>query len=176
MLHDQLEAETVKCSILRHELKFLPDQYRQEIHGIVSTFFPGCCYYKYIITLLDSLYSRDFVHTDAVINARQSNSDLVENLNAQLVNIDQSIEELTARQEKLDADNTKQLPERDRLRVQHEDVITVLNQRMAEKATRQIKLNETRDKLRATNSRVSLSPQTVLLLLLLLLLHSSTLA
>ena len=48
-------------------------------------------------------------------------------------------------------------PERDKLRLQHEEVITVLNQRMAEKATKQIELNETRDKLRGTNSKVGSS-------------------
>jgi len=46
-------------------------------------------------------------------------------------------------------------PERDRLRVQHEQVITVLNQRMAEKASKQITLNETRDKLRITHAKVT---------------------
>ena len=43
------------------------------------------------------------------------------------------------------------------MRLQHEEVITVLNQRMAEKATKQIELNETRDKLRGTNSKVGSS-------------------
>lgn len=38
--------------------------------------------------------------------------------------------------------------------MQHEGVITVLNQRMAEKANEQIKLNETRDRLRNTQSKV----------------------
>ncbi|XP_067938936.1 coiled-coil domain-containing protein 175-like [Watersipora subatra] len=123
VVHDQLEAETIKSSILRHELKLLPDRYKKEIH-------------------------------DAVVNARQSNSDLVERLNAQIVNIERSIEELTAKNEQLETDNTMQLPERDRLRVQHEEVITVLNQRMAEKATEQIKLNETRDNLRETHAKI----------------------
>ncbi|KAF6023697.1 hypothetical protein EB796_017993 [Bugula neritina] len=123
IVHDQLEAETIKCSILRHELKYLPGKYRQEIH-------------------------------DAVVNARQSNQDLVERLNAELTNIEANIVQQTARHEFLENDNTVQLPERDRLRVQHEQVITVLNQRMAEKASKQITLNETRDKLRITHAKI----------------------
>ena len=46
-------------------------------------------------------------------------------------------------------------PERDLIRQQHEEIIQQLNKRMAEKAAKQITLNETRDKLRETNQKVS---------------------
>ena len=44
-----------------------------------------------------------------MVNARQSNDDLIVRLNAQIVNIERSIEELTARNEQLETDNTRQL-------------------------------------------------------------------
>jgi hypothetical protein len=42
------------------------------------------------------------------------------------------------------------------VRRKHEEVIAQLNHRMAEKASNQITLNETRDKLRETNQKVCL--------------------
>jgi len=46
---------------------------------------------------------------DAVVNARQSNQDLVERLNAELTNIEANIVQQTARHEFLENDNTVQL-------------------------------------------------------------------
>ena len=45
-------------------------------------------------------------------------------------------------------------PERDALEEQHQEIMNVLNKQMANKAVAQIKLNETRDKLRDTNQAV----------------------
>ncbi|KAK2160842.1 hypothetical protein LSH36_126g00029 [Paralvinella palmiformis] len=71
-----------------------------------------------------------------------------------LEKINNNIIFLNEKHEQLEAENAILHPERDAVRELHEDIITQLNHRMAEKATKQIVLNETRDKLRETNHKI----------------------
>lgn len=121
--HDLLEAESIRSSILRHEMKTLHAVYRKEIQ-------------------------------DAIENARQSIKDLVEELKKRIEDVGRSADQLAVTLQSLEKENALLVPERDRLREKHEEIIVTLNQRMAEKAVNQIALNETRDRLRATNQRV----------------------
>ncbi|CAH1263597.1 LAMA2 [Branchiostoma lanceolatum] len=122
-VHDVLEVETIKASILRHQLMFLPEQVKAEI-------------------------------SEAVQSARDSNAAEMNRLRTQLENLTQSIEQLEKKSQLLKKENETLLPERDIVRNQHDEIISQLNQRMADKAGKQITLNETREKLRETNQEI----------------------
>jgi DNA repair exonuclease SbcCD ATPase subunit len=99
----------------------------------------------------------DSVHseiTSAVESARQSNADELNILQEKLQTLNQDISGLDEHQRKLTKQNAILHPERDMVRTQHEEVISQLNQRMADKASKQITLNETRDELRDTNQKI----------------------
>ncbi|XP_060588026.1 M protein, serotype 2.1-like [Ruditapes philippinarum] len=121
--HDRLEAETIRASIQRHTLQFLPGRITQEI-------------------------------TDAINSAKKSNADAIEYLKNQLVKVNKNIVYLEGYQKQLDEENAQLHPEREQVRQQHEEIISQLNQRMAEKASMQIHLNETRDQVRQTNQDI----------------------
>ncbi|XP_052769722.1 coiled-coil domain-containing protein 175-like isoform X2 [Mya arenaria] len=121
--HARLEEETIKASIQRHCLQFLPQQISQEI-------------------------------TDAVESAKKSNAEAIVALKKQLEDINNNIVYLEGYQKKLDEENAHLHPERELIRQQHEEIISQLNQRMAEKASMQIHLNETRDRVRQTNQEI----------------------
>ncbi|CAH1790807.1 unnamed protein product [Owenia fusiformis] len=91
---------------------------------------------------------------DAIDTARGSNAEEVNKLKNQLQGITDNITFLTEKHVVLEKENAILHPERDKVRRQHEEVISQLNQRMAEKASKQIVLNETRDKLRDTNQKI----------------------
>jgi len=90
----------------------------------------------------------------AVESARQSNADELKILQEKLQSLYRDIGFLDEKQRKLTKLNTILHPERDMVRTQHEEVISQLNQRMADKASKQITLNETRDDLRDTNQKI----------------------
>ncbi|XP_071490537.1 uncharacterized protein [Diadema antillarum] len=90
----------------------------------------------------------------AVDSARQSNADQLKDLQDKLESVNQDIEDLEERHRKFSKGNAILAPERDMVRAQHEEVISQLNQRLADKAGKQIMLNETRDRLRETNQKI----------------------
>ncbi|XP_030854331.1 interaptin isoform X5 [Strongylocentrotus purpuratus] len=90
----------------------------------------------------------------AVESARQSNAEELKSLQNKLQLLNETIEELEELHKKLSKENAILAPERDMVRAQHEEVISQLNQRLADKAGKQIMLNETRDKLRETNQKI----------------------
>ncbi|XP_072172793.1 coiled-coil domain-containing protein 175-like isoform X2 [Diadema setosum] len=90
----------------------------------------------------------------AVDSARQSNADQLKDLQDKLESLNQDIEDLEERHRKFSKGNAILAPERDMVRAQHEEVISQLNQRLADKAGKQIMLNETRDRLRETNQKI----------------------
>ncbi|KAK3093277.1 hypothetical protein FSP39_013569 [Pinctada imbricata] len=90
----------------------------------------------------------------AVNSARQSNANALTTLQSKLDGIYKNTSYLEDRQHDLDKENAKLHPERDLIREKHEEIITQLNERMAEKANMQIILNETRDKVRQTNQNI----------------------
>ncbi|XP_033120444.1 myosin-2 heavy chain-like isoform X1 [Anneissia japonica] len=92
--------------------------------------------------------------TDAVESARFSNAEELKSLQDELKSLNDSIVFLEDKQKKLSKENAILHPERDMVRQQHEEVISQLNQRMADKASKQITLNETRDQLRDTNQKI----------------------
>lgn len=123
LAHEILETETIKASILRHKLQFLPCEIKTEIQGAVDA-------------------------------ARQSNADELNRLQSKLASVQENTDSLTNRHAELEKDNSFLHPERDNLREQHEEIVSQLNQRLAEKASKQIMLNETRDTLRETNQKI----------------------
>ncbi|XP_077997710.1 uncharacterized protein LOC144450834 isoform X2 [Glandiceps talaboti] len=90
----------------------------------------------------------------AVSSARHSNAEELSRLQDQLQSLNDNIDYLEKRLKSLEKQNAVLHPERDMVRAQHEEVISQLNQRMADKATKQITLNETRDRLRETNQKI----------------------
>nr|XP_006820480.1 PREDICTED: coiled-coil domain-containing protein 175-like [Saccoglossus kowalevskii] len=70
----------------------------------------------------------------AVSSARQSNADELKKLQDQLQSLNDSIDYLEKRLKTLEKQNAILHPERDMVRAQHEEVISQLNQRMADKA------------------------------------------
>ncbi|XP_021379653.1 shootin-1-like isoform X1 [Mizuhopecten yessoensis] len=90
----------------------------------------------------------------AVESARQSNADVLQKLQEQLDGISHNTVYLEKRQQELDKQNAVLHPQRELVKEQHEQIISQLNQRMAEKASLQITLNETRDKVRQTNQDI----------------------
>ncbi|KAK3583339.1 hypothetical protein CHS0354_038952 [Potamilus streckersoni] len=122
-IHEELETETIRASIKRHCLQFLPQEVKKEISA-------------------------------AVKSARESNAEALNNLRNQLAQITQNIAYLEKRHKELDEENAILHPERELIREQHEEIISQLNRRMAEKASMQIMLNETRDNVRQTNQDI----------------------
>uniref|UniRef100_A0A2C9KTL3 Uncharacterized protein n=1 Tax=Biomphalaria glabrata TaxID=6526 RepID=A0A2C9KTL3_BIOGL len=122
-MHEQLETETIKSSLLRFDLKNLPGKICDEI-------------------------------MKAVNSARQTNSDSLDNLRKKLDDIFLYIKEFESKTEELERHNTILQPEKELLHQQHEEIISQLNQKMADKAMMQIALNETRDKVRQTNQDI----------------------
>lgn len=90
----------------------------------------------------------------AVHSARQSNEAEIKRLKTQLNTIIKNIKSLQDRHEDLAKDNAKLEPERNDMQAGHDEIIALLNQKMADKASKQITLNETRDKLRETYKRI----------------------
>ncbi|XP_039248760.2 uncharacterized protein LOC120326507 [Styela clava] len=91
---------------------------------------------------------------EAVLAARNSNAATMKSLQAQMVTASEETEKSLKRQEMLQIENARLIPECDEVTKQHDEIIAALNQRMADKASKQIKLNETRDILRETTSNV----------------------
>ncbi|XP_067680954.1 coiled-coil domain-containing protein 175-like [Haliotis asinina] len=122
-LHDELETETIKASVNRHKLQFLPAEIKEEIMVAVNS-------------------------------ARQSNAKAQQEMQDKLDNINKNIVYQGERHQELERENSILHPERELVRQQHEEIISQLNQRMAEKASMQIALNETRDKVRQANQNI----------------------
>ncbi|CAD5115991.1 DgyrCDS4927 [Dimorphilus gyrociliatus] len=90
----------------------------------------------------------------AVSAARAANADNIQRLKQELFDMNENIERLENEHRQLDVENAELLPRRDEIREKHNDIIHSLNERMAEKAAKQITLNETRDQLRETNEKI----------------------
>ncbi|XP_022333249.2 uncharacterized protein LOC111130456 isoform X5 [Crassostrea virginica] len=90
----------------------------------------------------------------AVLSARQLNASAQNEMQEKLEAIQRSMTDLADHQHELDKENAKLHPERELIRQKHEEIISQLNERMAEKANMQIILNETRDKVRQTNQSI----------------------
>lgn len=90
----------------------------------------------------------------AVLSARQLNASAQNEMQDKLDSIQRSMTDLADHQHELERENAKLHPERELIRQKHEEIISQLNERMAEKANMQIILNETRDKVRQTNQSI----------------------
>ncbi|XP_078352328.1 uncharacterized protein LOC144637027 [Oculina patagonica] len=90
----------------------------------------------------------------AVYSARQSNEAEIKRLKTQLNTVIKNIKSLQDRHQDLAKENAKLEPERNDMQTGHDEIIALLNQKMADKASKQITLNETRDRLRETYKRI----------------------
>lgn len=122
-VHDSVETETIKASVLRYQLKILPKTIRKEV-------------------------------MDAVMAARKSNAKRLLELQDEMTKMNANIIALDKRSRELEQENAVLHPERELLKQQHEEIISQLNQQMAEKAQLQIALNETRDEVRQANQDI----------------------
>ncbi|XP_041121974.1 myosin heavy chain, embryonic smooth muscle isoform-like [Polyodon spathula] len=85
--------------------------------------------------------------SDAVTGARDSNVIQLKLLQAALRKVMEDLEFMEKKQQLLEKTNLLLFPERERIRAEHEDVINTLNNKLSEKATKQIILNETYNKM-----------------------------
>ncbi|KAK2183270.1 hypothetical protein NP493_316g02073 [Ridgeia piscesae] len=102
-LREKYETETIKSSILRHRLQFLPAEISAELQAAVSA-------------------------------ARQSDANEQAILEKSLSAINENITYLQKRLRALEEYNATLHPARDKVRQEHEEIVAMLNQRMAEKA------------------------------------------
>ncbi|XP_043929515.1 coiled-coil domain-containing protein 175-like [Protopterus annectens] len=91
---------------------------------------------------------------DAVFATRNSNASQLNHLQTELKSITDEIELTEEKQNRLKKQNRFLIPELERLKIQHVDVIEQLNQQMAEKANKRIILNDTYDKVRGAQKAV----------------------
>lgn len=122
-LHDAVEAETIKSSVLRHKLGDFPRDIEKEV-------------------------------SDAVRSARHSNDETIKAYSEQLHVTEENIQLLKHKLELLSVSNVTLGPEQEEMRSQHDEIINVLNQTLMKKASMQIKLNDTRERLRDTYNRI----------------------
>ena len=90
---------------------------------------------------------------DAVKSARNSNTAKVQAYKVELDSIEKKIKDLDNEYERLTVSNVTLDPEKKKMQGEHDDLLAVLNQTLADKASMQIKLNETKNKLKDTYAR-----------------------
>uniref|UniRef100_A0A1I8HJZ8 GRIP domain-containing protein n=1 Tax=Macrostomum lignano TaxID=282301 RepID=A0A1I8HJZ8_9PLAT len=156
---DVLETETIKCAAVRHKLMHFPDEINREIHGKFKCI--GCLESKFAILTL-CFFNLDTL--EAVLVARQSNEAFIDRVKKQLEQLQCETDQVEQQATKVEAENNALRPELDSLKEAHDANFVRLNELLAEKAARQIELNEMRESIRRASSRiVDLEEDTVLL-------------
>ncbi|PAA53597.1 hypothetical protein BOX15_Mlig000553g2 [Macrostomum lignano] len=101
---------------------------------------------------------------EAVLVARQSNEAFIDRVKKQLEQLQCETDQVEQQATKVEAENNALRPELDSLKEAHDANFVRLNELLAEKAARQIELNEMRESIRRASSRiVDLEEDTVLL-------------
>ncbi|XP_071832991.1 uncharacterized protein [Apostichopus japonicus] len=130
----------------------LLDEERVKFHTLLETETIHASLLRHKLQFFPGEIEKEIV--EALESARHSNAEELKNLQEKLKDLNIEIESQEEKQRQLNKENAVLHPERDLVRRQHEEVIAQLNQRMADKAGKQITLNETRDKLRETNQKI----------------------
>ncbi|XP_052697827.1 myosin-11-like isoform X4 [Crassostrea angulata] len=131
-----------------HEL----DEARRKIHDRLETETIHASILRHKLQFLPAQIREEI--KAAVLSARQLNASAQNEMQDKLDSIQRSMTDLADHQHELERENAKLHPERELIRQKHEEIISQLNERMAEKANMQIILNETRDKVRQTNQSI----------------------
>ncbi|KAK2842991.1 hypothetical protein Q7C36_011206 [Tachysurus vachellii] len=92
----------------------------------------------------------------AVAAARGANTEEVNQLQLQMMNVVQEIDSMEKRQKVLEEQNQVLLPEHQLLNASYTELIERLNRQLSEKAATQITLNETRNEIQTTKEKISL--------------------
>lgn len=93
--------------------------------------------------------------TATVGSARDSNAAQIKELKDQLEWMSHEATRLVKKHEVLDLHNDMLIPDLKKIKTDHEDKVKKLNEKMSERASMQILLNETDDQLKTTNDRIS---------------------
>lgn len=125
---------------------------RQKLHELLEAETITASVLRYKLQYLPSDIKYEI--QGAVHSARQSNEAEIKRLKTQLNTIIKNIESLEKRHHDLAEENARLEPERNEMQIGHDEIIALLNQKMADKASKQITLNETRDKLRETYKKI----------------------
>ncbi|XP_015766222.1 PREDICTED: intracellular protein transport protein USO1-like [Acropora digitifera] len=150
--YDVDQVDTSGVDVVIKALRDLEAE-RQKLHELLETETITASVLRYKLQYLPSDIKYEI--QGAVHSARQSNEAEIKRLKTQLNTIIKNIESLEKRHHDLAEENAKLEPERNEMQIGHDEIIALLNQKMADKASKQITLNETRDKLRETYKKVS---------------------
>lgn len=144
-------VDTSGVDVVVKALKDLEEE-RLKLHELLETETITASVLRYKLKYFPSDIKSEI--QGAVYSARQSNEAEIMRLKTQLNTIITNIKSLQDRHEELAKENAKLEPERNDMQTGHDEIIALLNQKMADKASKQITLNETRDKLRETYKRI----------------------
>nr|CAB3264109.1 myosin-2 heavy chain, non muscle [Phallusia mammillata] len=101
---------------------------------------------RYAMQILPDKYRKEM--EDAVLAARLANENDMKSMQKKLGIAQEETERLGKKHKELAQENARLHPECNLVRREHDEIIAQLNQRMSDKANKQIILNETRDALR----------------------------
>ncbi|XP_073247948.1 uncharacterized protein [Porites lutea] len=149
--HSVEPVDTSGLDIVIKALKDLETE-RLKLHELLETETITASVLRYKLQYFPSDIKNEI--QAAVYSARQSNEAEIKRLKTQLNTIIKNIKSLEERHQDLAKENAKLEPERNDMQTGHDEIIALLNQKMADKASKQITLNETRDKLRETYKRI----------------------
>ncbi|PFX20675.1 Coiled-coil domain-containing protein 175 [Stylophora pistillata] len=144
-------VDTSGVDVVVKALKDLEEE-RVKLHELLETETITASVLRYKLKYFPSDIKSEI--QDAVYSARQSNEAEIMRLKTQLNTIITNIKSLQDKHEELVKENAKLEPERNDMQTGHDEIIALLNQKMADKASKQITLNETRDNLRETYKRI----------------------
>ncbi|KAJ8044674.1 hypothetical protein HOLleu_07468 [Holothuria leucospilota] len=145
------ETDIDAISLIAISLKELEDD-RLKLHALLETETIHASLLRHKLQFFPDEIEKEIL--EALQSARHSNAEELKSLQEKLNELNTEIDSQEEKQRQLSKENAVLHPERDMVRRQHEEVIAQLNQRMADKAGKQITLNETRDKLRETNQQI----------------------
>lgn len=122
----------------------------KDLHDELETETIKSSDYRHKLTFFNKDMSKEINENTQA--ARESNNEVITDLKEKLSELTKCIQTLHKRDKQLSEEINIMKPEKSALEKKHEDYIQSLNEYMAQKAVCQIKLNETRDTLRETNS------------------------
>ncbi|XP_078495386.1 coiled-coil domain-containing protein 175 [Ciona intestinalis] len=126
---------------------------RRRLHDILEVETICASKQRNALQVLPGRYKKEM--EDMVLAARQANEKEMMSLHSGLSKSQTQSEEMLTKQAQLTAENAKLRPDCDVIRREHDEIIAQLNQRMSDKANKQIVLNESRDALRDTQLQTS---------------------
>jgi hypothetical protein len=137
------------CDKLAEALQQLENEVKN-LHEELETETIKSSMYRHKLSFFNNDLSKEI--SENIKLARDSNIEVIMSLKQKLNELTKSIQNLLKKDKQLTDEISIMKPEKKSLEIKHENIIKSLNDYMAQKAAVQIKLNETRDNLRETNS------------------------